>query len=103
MKNIEKLQEDFYANKNVCTDPKEFKIGDLCAIMDPNILSDDMQEYAIIPCRVVGAFTGNIPGRKYYVLKAEGSKNDEALNTMMDPYITDPFYKILENTSPYIM
>lgn len=105
MDGIETMAQEFFNNRNVCVEPKNLNVGDMCFIVDDRLIDPETDFYAIIPVRVVAFTTGSIPGRVYYHLKAEGSKiDDDQLNTQHEVVngIELTFYKILENTSPYI-
>lgn len=102
MNGIETLAKDFFANKNVCVQPVELEVNEECYIIDPTMIDTDNDFYSIIPVVVVRIdLSQRIPGRKYYLFRAKGSKMDDKLNVLMDNEV--PYYKILENTSPYII
>lgn len=106
MNGIESLASDFFNNKGVCTDPKNLQIGDKAFIVDTNLIDPESEFYAIIPVVVAAVDTSSrIPGRVYYWFMAEGSKIDEQLNVMTEPFQGGilNYYKYLENTSPYIL
>jgi hypothetical protein len=103
---IETLAQDFFNNKNVCDEPKNLKIGDKCFILDTGLVDNESDFYAIIPVVVAAVDTSSrIPGRVYYWFRAEGSKIDEQLNVMTEPFQGGVlnYYKYLEHTSPYIL
>lgn len=104
MQGIDTLAQEFFNNRNVCVEPKNLNVGDMCFIVDVQLIDPESDFYAIIPVRVVALTTGSIPGRVYYHLKAEGSKIDDQLNTQHEAVkgVGLTYYKILENTSPYI-
>lgn len=106
MEGIDTLDKDFFANKNVCIEPKFLKEGDRVLIVDPTIIDEETDFYAIIPAKVlkVDPRPSSIPGRMYYWFVAEGSKNDEGLNCNKEIFMGEElkYYKYLENTSPYI-
>ncbi len=103
MEGIENLMMDFYNNGNLCTNSIELNIGEDCCVIDTSLIDPSSEEYAYIPCTVVGMTNSNIPGRKYYFFQAKESYDDENLNTITDPSCPVPFYRILENTSPAII
>lgn len=107
MNGIERLAEDFFANKNVCVEPRNLKVGDKCFIIDINIIDEETDFYAIIPVIVARVDISNrIPGRAYYYFVAYGSKNDEQMNNTEETFQngeTLRYYTYLENTSPYIL
>ena len=105
LKGIDSLAQDFFANRNVCEEPKNLKIGDKCFIVDTDMIGPTEDFYAIIPVEVIGIKNDNISGRVYYWFRASGSMNDEVLNNISE--IVDNknilYYKFLESTSPYIL
>lgn len=105
MKDINKLAEEFFSNTNVCVEPKTLKLGDQCFVIDISMINPETDFYAVIPVKVVAVQASRFPGRLYYWFEACGSKNDELLNTQHDVFLNQQvtFYKILENTSPYIL
>lgn len=106
MQGIEELAKDFFENKNVCTEPKELKLGDEVYIIDISLIDEENDFYAIIPAVVAMVDeSSRIPGRKYYYFRAEGSKIDEQLNVQQEAVMGGilKYYKYLENTSPYIL
>lgn len=101
MKGIDKLCEWFTENPNVCAKEVELTLNEECYVIDPNIIDNENGMYAYIPCVVVRIdMSQTIPGRKYYMLQAKESINDEQLNSLEEAGIK--FYKYLENTSPYL-
>lgn len=106
MKGIEELSKDFFENHNVCTEPKNLQIGQEVYVIDPELMDEENDFYAFIPCVVLGMdVSALVPGRVYYYFRAEGSKMDDVLNKY--PKALDNggrvfYYKYLENTSPYI-
>ena len=104
MEENEEIRKGFYENPKLYAKPKESIVGSMVSYEDPNLMNDDMTDYAVIPCMVVYVNTSQFnPGVKYYYLKAVGSKNDEDLNTMIDPTIGSlQFYKIVGWDDPHL-
>ena len=106
MKGIEELAKDFFENENVCSQPKELKIGEEVYIIDQELIDPENDFYALIPCVVAAVYNSTrIPGRKYYWFIAKGSKLDDTLNDKEEVLAGGNvlrYYKFLEHTSPYI-
>ena len=101
MKDIDKIGKWFYENPKVCSNPVELALNEECYVIDPNIIDNENNTYAFIPCIVIRVDESTrISGRKYYMLQAKESVNDEQLNSQEENGIR--FYKYLENTSPYL-
>lgn len=99
---IENLAKDFFSNRNVCTDPVELSIGEECYVVDTNYIDNENDFYMIVPVVVINIVESRrFPNRKYYYFLAKDSKDDEALNTIIEGDMV--YYRILENTSPYII
>ena len=102
LKEQQEIWDNFHNNPELCCEPKEFIVGSKVCYEDQNLFNDTMTDYAMIPCVVVFVNTSQYnPGVKYYYLRAIGSKDDEGLNTMVDPTIGSlQFYKIVAWDDP---
>ena len=101
MRSIDKIGEWFYENHKVCSDPVELELNEECYVIDNQIIDEENNTHAFIPCIVIRIDNSNrIPGRKYYMLQAKDSINDQQLNNQEEGGIK--FYKYLENTSPFL-
>lgn len=102
MNGIETLARDFFENRNVCVTSVELSMNEECYAIDPQMIDTENDFYAIIPVVVVGIINSDrIPGRKYYQLRAQGSKMDDKLNILPDAPVA--YYRVIENTSPYLI
>lgn len=96
---IKTLARDFYENQGMCKPPVNLKIGDEAYVIETNLIDEETDFYAIIPCVVVDIQPSSFPGRWYYTMQAKGSKCDEALNVI--PHKEGLMvYRYIENTSP---
>lgn len=101
MKDMDKIGEWFFENRDVCVEPVNLELGEECYVIDVNIIDEENNTHAFIPCIVIRIDNSpTIPGRRYYMLQAKDSINDEQLNSQEEAGIK--FYKYLENTSPYL-
>ena len=101
MKDVDKIGKWFFENHNVCTEPVNLELNEECYVIDTQIIDEENDTHAFIPCIVVRIDeSARIPGRKYYMLQAKDSINDEQLNSQQECGIK--FYKYLETTSPYL-
>ena len=97
-----RLAPDFFDNHEVCREPVELQVGEECLFLDTNIVDEENDFFAFIPCRVIRIdLSPKYAGRKYYLLQACGSVNDTQLNSIQEDGMN--FYKIVENTSPYLI
>ena len=101
MKGIDKMEDWFFENPKVCINPVELALGEECYVIDPDIIDEENNTYAYIPCIVVRIDPSKrFPWKKYYMLQAKDSVNDTQLNNKIEH--GQSFYKYLENTSPYL-
>ena len=101
IKGQEFLPIDYWNNTQVCANPIELSMGEECYVIDQTIVDADNGTHMFVPCVVIRIdISEKIQGRKYYMLQAKDSVNDDRFNTMEENGVK--FYKYLENTSPFL-
>ena len=101
IKGTELLAYDYANNFQVCGPIVDLELNEECYVIDNQIIDEENNTHAFIPCIVIRIDNSNrIPGRKYYMLQAKDSINDQQLNNQEEGGIK--FYKYLENTSPFL-
>jgi hypothetical protein len=103
IKGIETLAKDFYENKEICTEQKMLKMGQEVYIIDPTLVDEENDFFALIHCVVIGSEPSRFTGRWYYYFKATDDNKiaSSQLNVNADREY-GWYYKFLECTSPYI-
>lgn len=101
VRGTEFLAEDYWLNRQICSDPVELSLGEECYVIDQTIIDEENGTHMFVPCIVVRVDESTkIKGRKYYMLQAKDSRNDDQFNILEENGIK--FYKYLEHTSPFL-
>ena len=101
IKGTELLAYDYANNFQICGPIVDLELNEECYVIDQSIIDEEQGTYMFVPCVVVRVdVSQKIPGRKYYMLQAKDSINDEKFNSSEENGIK--FYKYLENTSPFL-
>ena len=96
-----KRQVTLQDNSELCKEHIDIAIGEKLCIRDETIINTVTGEYALIPVICIYVEKDpRYPRCLWYYFKAA---DEESFNTLTDPKFDEPYYKILESTSPYIV